>query len=273
MNKLVLLVMGVLLVNLAMAQTTISFFEEFPNESTLEKVLEIDFDTRIYLAANNLSEFYKYEQQIRNTSKHVQEVVYWPVLSIEEGYWISPWSDREALERIFIEMQHNDAPLEVMLDLEMPKKRSRMFLWGEFKENKGYISTFINASKDYNITITTVEKAWIPDPILKRFGLAFDSGVDHKRIKMFYSSFGRKYLPDLWMDKLFEKKMKKFKKREIIPAIGCIDVGIHGNEPLNSPEILKRELEIVRKNDLPEAVVFRFSGLNQEYLKTIQNVY
>ena len=100
------LVIGVLICsNLTMATPTVSFFEEFPNETTLDKVAQIDFDTRIYVAAKNLSEFYRLEEDFKSNNEKVREVVYWPVLERDEGYWISPWSDSEALERVFEEIK------------------------------------------------------------------------------------------------------------------------------------------------------------------------
>jgi len=52
--------------------------------------------------------------------------------------------------------------------------------------------------------------------------------------------------------------------------LGCIDVGIKGDEPINSPEILDKELKLIAGKDIEEVVLFRLSGLNEEYLKVIK---
>src|SRR3989338_2928803 len=123
MNKLLFLGVIAILMSMTstMASPTVSFFEEFPTETTLDKITKIDFDTRIYVAARNLSEFQSYEEAYKSRNGHVRDVVYWPILGREEGYWISPWSDQEALKRIFEEVKEREdkAKLEVLLDLEL----------------------------------------------------------------------------------------------------------------------------------------------------------
>lgn len=273
MKKLLFfLVASVLIsINLTMADTTISFFEEFPDEKTFEKVVSIDFDTRFYLAAKNLSEFYGFKEKIKNN--HVQEVVYWPVLEREEGYWFSPWVEKSALERIFQEIKEreNKEYLEVMLDLEFPLGRARLLNFEDFKENKKYISDFIKEAKGYNLGVITVEKSWLPDWILEPLGLSYKmEEYGHKKIKMYYSSFRRRFLPDFLVDKLFERKLRQFKKEGAIPALGCIATGIYGNEPLNSPEILEKELQSVKGENFSEVIIFRLAGINEGYPKVIK---
>lgn len=275
MNRLLFL--GVIAVLISMTPTIampiISFFEEFPNQTTLDKIAQIDFDTRIYVAAGNLSDFYSFEENFKSKNTYVKDVIYWPVLEKEEGYWISPWSEKTALERIFeeIKKRKDKKELEVLLDLEFPLKRINLFNFQDFKENKKYVSDFIKEAKEHNLSVITAEKSWLPDWLLEPLGLSYNpKEYGNKKIKMYYSSFRRRFLPDFLINNLFEKRLKQFKEEGVIPAIGCIAAGIHGNEPLNSPEILEEELKAVRAENFSEVVIFRLGGLNKTYLGIIK---
>lgn len=271
---LFLLVMGVLIsMTSTIATPIISFFEEFPNETTLDKIVQIDFDTKIYVAAKNLSEFYGLEKNFKSANKHVKEVIYWPVLEKEEGYWLSPWSDPEALKRIFEEVKErkDKRELEVLLDLELPLKRARLFSFDDFKQNKKYISEFVKEANDYALSISTVEKSYIPDWILEPLGLSFNQNeYGNKKIKMYYSSYRRRFLPDSIADKLYERKVKQYAKKKISLGLGLIAPGIHNEKHHLTPENLQKEIEIASNYGLEEVIIFRLEGLNEDYLKAIQ---
>src|SRR3989338_5458536 len=122
--KRLLIGMITLVISMTAAKATprISFFEEFPEENITNEIKLINFNTSIYVAAQNVSEFLQYEKEFKTKNKHITKVVYWPILEKKEGYWISPFSDRKALERIFNELIGKKIP--VMLDLELPTSRN-----------------------------------------------------------------------------------------------------------------------------------------------------
>ncbi len=68
----------------------ISFFEEFPTKENLGKLKLVTWQTKLYVAAKSVKDFNRIRSTIKN--KHIKEVIYWPVLEKEEGYWISPFS-------------------------------------------------------------------------------------------------------------------------------------------------------------------------------------
>ncbi len=254
------------------ATPTISFFEEFPNETTLEKIAQIDFNTKVYVAAKNISEFYDFEEQFKTRNNRIKEVIYWPTLEKEEGYWISPWSDPQALERVFEEIKDrkDKRELKVLIDLEPSVKRSRLFRFNDFGRNKGYITKFIRDAKDYNLTISTVEISYIPDWLLKYLGLSFDhEEFGNQKIKMYYSSYRRRVLPDFIVDRLFERKTVQYAKRKTGLGLGLIASGIHDERHRITPENLQKEIEVASNHSLEEVIIFRLSGLNKDYIKVI----
>ena len=251
----------------------ISFFEEYPDDGTAEKVSGIDFDTRIYVAARNLSAFYSYEAQFKEQNGYVEEVIYWPVLKKEEGYWISPWSDSEALLRVFQEIteRKDKRELEVLLDLEPSLQRSRLLRFKEFKHNKEQIGEFIEKAKDYNVSISTVEKSYIYESALELLGLSFaPEEYGNKKIKMYYSSYRRRFLPDFVVNKLFEQKIQRYAEEEVRVGLGLIAPGIHDETHYITPEVLEHELTIASDYGIKEVVIFRLEGLNEEYLEVME---
>lgn len=152
-----------------------------------------------------------------------------------------------------------------MIDLELPTtQNSKLYLTQlhNFPRNKSLIASFV---KDHN-NVYTAEYFPIKST-LKFLGLNYDPvKYNSKMIKMFYTSmwpFPRNFL---------ENKIKSYKEQfqdKFIPAFGAIATGVSGNEPILSPEKLKADLEIARKNNIEEVIIFRIGGLNKNYIKII----
>ncbi len=66
----------------------LNFYEEFPNQENLKKLELIDFPVKLVVAAPTLKRFLQVKKKIFS-NKYVKEVIYWPILSKEEGYWMS----------------------------------------------------------------------------------------------------------------------------------------------------------------------------------------
>ena len=236
----------------------ISFFEEFPTKSNLEKIKLINFKTKLYIASHSLSEFKK----IKVKNKNVKEIIYWPVLEKEEGYWFSPFSKTSALKRTLGEIPRNQA---VMIDLELPTTQNpKLYItqFHNFIKNKLIITDFIKQHKNVYTAEYFPIKNW-----MKFLGLNYDPiKYNSKMIKMFYTSiwpFPRNFL---------NNKIKEYKEKyrdRFIPAFGTIATGISGKEPILYPEKLEQDLQLAEKNKIKEVIIFRLGGLNKDYIKTI----
>ena len=106
----------------------ISFFEEFPTKKNLNKLKLVADKAKLYLAAHSIKEFSTISRQLSRDK--IKEVIYWPILSKKEGYWISPFSKREALKRVFSELKDQRIPL--MLDLELPTTKNPLLYFTQF---------------------------------------------------------------------------------------------------------------------------------------------
>ncbi len=241
----------------------ISFFEEFPTKGNLEKLKLVSFPCKVYLASPSLEEFNKIKSSIKN--KKVKEVVYWPILKKEEGYWISPFSKRAALLRIFNELKDENVP--VMVDAELPTSRNPWLYLQSFNffRNKSLIKNFIKDQKNV-FTAEYYPQNRVGRFLLESLGLAFE--LDNlKVIKMAYHSmhsFNKLALEG----KLKEERVRL--KERLLLGLGTIAVGINGTEKLLSLEQLQKDLELAKDVGINEVVIFRLGGLNKGYVNVLK---
>ncbi|MBI5871516.1 hypothetical protein HZB88_00325 [archaeon] len=244
----------------------ISFFEEFPTKKNLEKINLVNWPTKIYIAAKSLEQFNKIKTEIR--AKNIKEFVYWPILEINEGYWISPFAKRSALKRIFKELKNTKT--SVMLDLELPTtKNPKLYLtqFFNFPRNKSLIKKFI---RNYQGTIYLAEyypEGKRKEKILQFLGLHYKSDKA-KIIKMVYHSihhFNKEFISNE-----IKNGKKEFGKNFIV-AYGTIAHGIGRWEPKLSPPQLKEDLRIAKEIGIEEAIIFRLGGLDRNYLKILSS--
>ncbi len=236
----------------------ISFFEEFPNKNNLSKLKLINFKTKLYLAAKSYKDFKKYKTK----NRFISEIIYWPILEENEGYWISPFSKTEALTRIFNERIDSI----IMLDLELPRNKLLYFNLFNFFKNKKLIKNFIKNNKVY--TAEYYSQGKIKDAIFKFFSLNFNPDkYNNKVIKMLYHSMHN--FNENFIRKEIEYGVNKYRNKYLL-AFGTIAQGLNKNEPLLSLEQLSQDLKIAKELKVKEVVIYRLGGLNKDYLKIIK---
>jgi hypothetical protein len=243
----------------------ISFFEEFPTPSNFSKLKLVSWPTKLYIGAKSVAEFNLIKSTLKN--KYVKEVIYWPLLEKKEGYWISPFSRRKALLRIFGELQHQKIP--IMLDLELPTTQNPWLYVTQkinFFRNKRLIREFIeNYNGEVYLAEYYPEGKW-KESVMKFCGLHY-STPKVKVIKMVYHSLHR-FINQKFLEKEFKRGVKEYGKNYLV-ALGTIAAGIHGTEPKISLEQLQQDLETAKKCGVKEVVLFRLGGLDGGYAKLI----
>ncbi|MEK6864239.1 MAG: hypothetical protein AABX27_03030 [Nanoarchaeota archaeon] len=242
----------------------VSFFEEYPTKENLAKLKLVSFPTKLYIAAESLDAFFKIKEKIK--SKWVKEVIYWPLLKKEEGYWMSPFADRKALKRIMQETVN----VPLLWDAEIPRKRILMLkniLF--FHSNKKLIRNFLSSHKKDVYCAEYFPERGLFYYFLKALGLEFSAKeYGDYEVKMLYSSM--------------HNYSKEFIKKEIeegvedsdgkfIPAFGTLRIGARGDEKKISLEILERDLGIAKDAGVKEAIIFRLGGLTKEYAKLLKS--
>lgn len=241
----------------------ISFFEEFPNSNTLSKLKLIKFQTKLYLADYSIEGYKQHKKELQKNYKNLKEVIWWPVLNTYEGYWLSPWSLRRGLLRIFHALQNENVP--ILWDAEFPKNR-KLILTQYFKhfKNRRLIRSFF---KKYKGQIYTAEYL-AENKHLEYNCLTFDPNkYNNIKVKMMYTSF-HPWLTERLIKKRITKLKEKYKDKISI-GLGVLSRGITRKEILITPDHLERDLRICKELGVKEVIIYQLNGLNKEYLKAI----
>lgn len=162
----------------------LNFFEEFPVKGNLNKTKLIDFNSLLFIAARNLAEFRKHERYVRRINRKIS-VGYWPVLSKKEGYWLSPFSDTEALEKVIEELNAEKRKLTILWDAEFPLNHVMLLSVTRFFKNKIMIDNFLRNTR-HNLYTAEYIRLLFLDVFLGFCGMRFP--YLKKRIFMAYTS-------------------------------------------------------------------------------------
>jgi hypothetical protein len=250
-----------------------SYFEEFPTLANLAKLNLVKGKTKLYLAAKSFKEFETIVNKIKksgNGSK-VIEYIYWPILDKKEGYWISPFTKRSALKRIFEELKKGKGTkYSVMLDLELPTTKNPWLYVTQmlnFFSNKKMIKRFISSHKGKVYLAEYYPTGKLKEKFMGFIGIHFNDSKVFV-IKMIYHSlhdFNKKFITNK-----LQSGVEEFGDKYLV-ALGTIAKGINGDEPLLSLKQLKQDLRIAKENGVSEVVIFRLGGLNEKYVGVLNN--
>ncbi len=239
----------------------ISFFEEFPNEQTLPKIKLIKFKTKLYLAEYHVDGYKQYKKELKNT-----EIIWWPILNYSDGYWLSPFTKRKAILKLYDQLIEEKIP--ILWDAELPKNRKLLITQiFKFFTNRKMIRKFFKTYKGQIYTAEYALEKGILKKILTFLGLAFDPKVyGNKTIKMFYTSMHN--YPEEFLKKEIKKGVENYGDKFLV-GLGVTAAGMKGNEPIIKPEQLERDLKICKERGVKEVVVFRLGGINKEYVQIV----
>ncbi len=242
----------------------ISFFEEFPNKKNLEKLDLIKFPVKIYLAEYSIVGYKQYKKELQGKYKNLKEVIWWPILNVNEGYWLSPWTKRRALLRLFHYLLNES--ISILWDAELPKERKLIFtqFFKHFK-NKKLIKAFFNKYKGEIYTAEYLAESKFLDFNCLNFNPNNYNNV--KKVKMFYTSMHSWLTADRIKDQI--KTLQNKYGDKIIIGLGVLSLGINKSENLISPVQLERDLIICKDLNVKEVIIYQLNGLNKDYIKVI----
>ncbi|MCD4666513.1 hypothetical protein K8R47_01740 [archaeon] len=241
----------------------INFYEEFPDEKSLSKIKLVKFPSKLVIAAQNIKEFKRIKKKIKN--KNIKEIIWWPILTNEEGYWLSPFSSRKAIKRIIEEAKKSKET--IMWDAELP--RNKILILKNFHQQPLNKSTIKNFFKEYGNKIYTSE--YFPEKIhLEILGLSFNpKKYNNKMIKMIYPSLN----PILTRDFIKEEILtgiKKYGKNNFLIGLGLISSGVEKSKKFLTPNELEELLETCELFGIKEVFIYRLGGLNKHYIQKIK---
>ncbi len=236
------------------------FWCEFPKEVNWKKVKEsINFNTSIYVTCKNKKEFEYYKKKIE--SKYIK-IGAWPILSKKSGYWFSGFTSKKDLGKL-----DEFKGLNIKIDIEPPIPNFKFntlkiflfylipYFFIKKASNNSYLKNKIKElSKNTDIIVSGFA---FPKFMLKRYG----ADIDLKNIKksyFFYTTFFPKilrFIPRLYF-KIFIKTHKG------MFALGCINQGIFGNEPIyENIKEFKKDLQMFKKLNVKNIVIYSIEGI------------
>lgn len=249
----------------------IDFFEEFPNDDSLSKLRIIKFRTNLYIAAKSAKEFLFLKSRIKKSYRNVAGVIYWPILEVNEGYWISAFSKTAAIKRITNELTKTNNGLSALWDAELPILNKKLFLTQlpHFFTNREIIQEIlVHKYSNHPIIVTAFHKTGINRFFSSLACTYFHSG-SFAYIDMIYTSLLKVKNKSSYLRSIIERNKNKFLEYSV--ALGLIGRGVEDySTPLISPADLKRDLDIVQKEGIKNVVLYRLGGLNKNYLRVIE---
>lgn len=248
----------------------ISFLEEYPTDDNLNKLSLLPFKTNLYLASESVNQFLRLKQKIKKQYKNVNEIVYWPILKVSEGYWISAFSKVNALKRVLLEINSSKEAFSVLWDAEIPLLNKKLYFTEapDFFRNRQLINkTLTNLNEKHPIIVAAFPKIGISKFLHYLAGTSFYSG-DFSYVDMIYTSLLKGIDKDEFLKSTVKKSKGRFK--EYVVSLGLIAGGVEGTAPLISKEDLLKELQFVESQEIKEVVIYRLGGLNKEYLNVLK---
>jgi len=256
-----------------------TFYEEYPTDENLEKLAELRVPIELIVASSSYRLFRDIQSQIKNSTSTVQRIGYWPILSHTEGYWMSPFADKSALERTIGEIKENDMEgLLLHWDAELPVTKPQRIVKAEnFTLNKKNIREFLRNHKQYvaNLVVSEWPTILLPEKAQQTLGVAFDpEEIDAEKVKMVYTSWSsivphpirdlsRRASKEILIYEAKKNRSEHGKRAGI--ALGCLHTGEFGKEPRITPNDLREDLETVRNLGYEKVYLYRLGGLNSEY--------
>lgn len=249
----------------------ISFFEEYPAEDSLSKLKMVPFKTDIYIASRNVVSFLRLSKRIKGEFRNVGQVVYWPVLDLSEGYWISAFSKKEAIKRITRELQGTKENFPVLWDAEVPTLNKMLFITQIFNlvsTRKLIQGAIKNGIGNHPVIVAELPRHGIKCLLANLAGVSFPFTSYH-RLDMLYTSLLKVKNKTTYIQGTIRESQNRHKKYSV--GLGLIGRGVEDSiTPLIPPEQLERDLRITQHEGVEEVVLYRLGGLNQTYLTVIK---
>ena len=209
---------------------TILYWCEFPEKCDWKKLASWIKEEKIiiYVTCRSREDYEQKKKKIQNVSKNI-EVNAWPILSKEEGYWFSAFTNKRSIDTL---EQYRGLKIKIDIEPPIPKTYTlkNAFTWviinifKKAKNKKYFQEKIISLSKDTEIILSTFP---LPKWILKRWGWIEDPKIKYNY--MYYSTFIPSGLK--WLYKHYYKWHFKTNKEDYI-ALGLIGPGIFKKEPI-----------------------------------------
>jgi hypothetical protein len=237
------------------------FWCEFPKTINWKELnSNLKFKADFYAAVNSKKEYLDLKKKL-SSYKNLNLVGAWPTLPKEEGYWFSSFTSKKSIDKL---KEFKGMKIKIDIEAPLPEDNSKLSLlsW-VFKylflkpKNRDYLLKTINELGKENVIVSTFP---FPNWILRRYG--WENNFKHYNY-MFYSSFVPRVLRPLYRV-YYRRFIKKHNSKNTYFALGLLDVGIFGNEPIyKNIKQFESDLEFLKKNKVEKVVIFRLGSADK----------
>ena len=245
----------------------VGLYEEFPNPWRLAKLQQVDFPITLAIAAHSRQEFLQLRDSIRQTYPLVREVYFWPLLTLEEGYYPGPWSEPQGIQRLTAEA----ADLPVLWDVEIPHGPSNSYarLLARWWANRSVLSTFFtDHQQPVHIWRTHVSMGL--DPAFLRLAAMHFDPLDYEQVRLHLDLYTRGAGQDAdGLARIIRCGVERYGER-FIPSLGVLNDNEGPPEIFIPPDTFRRNLQIARAAGVSEVWIFGANGLNDDYLRALR---
>ena len=260
------------------------FWCEFPetiNWKKAEKLVK-GIPLEVYVAVKTLKEYRSYK------SKTKLPIYPWPVLSKEEGYWFSGFTDKKSIDKL---KQFKGTKMKIDLEPPIPQWKYdtiRIIFYAIRKvfqkgKNNEYLKEVIykTAGKDSGVVTKNINLLINEFPFakwyLKNHGTYLELKDSMEKNYMCYTTFAGNFFRPLI--RLYLKAFTKFavrRDKDVMFSIGLIGTGILEREGIyKNVKQFKEDLEMVRDSGAEQVAIYSLDGIlkrdnQEEWIKTIK---
>lgn len=250
------------------ATVRVGLYEEFPTPERLARLEQVDFPVDLAVAAPDRESFLALRDTIERDYPQVETVYWWPLLTLEEGYYPGTLSDADAVQR-GVEAAEG---LPVLWDMEPPLRLLRGEIdigdlsMEDWQRNRVLLDTWLRQREEPVHMWRIRRPEGIDPPLLRLLSLHYDPH-DYTALTFHLGLYDSP--PDAEFYRIVRCGVERYGER-FVPALGSLDDGEGPPELFLPPERLQRNLQLAHAAGVTEVWLFQVSGLNETTLPIIR---
>ena len=248
----------------------IGFFQEYTSKDVFSPLKHINFPINLYIGCKNVKQFLSISIELRKKYKNIEKVIYWPILKLSEGYWLSGFAKQPAIRRVTREINFAKESFPVLWDAELPSLNKKL-LFTEIPlllKNLIIIYKALLKQKPSNPIIVAEFPRFGISNVLSIIGGATFPFTKYHRLDMLYSSFLKITHKEIRIRNIIRSNILKYKKYTV--GVGLIGRDKNDPTPLLTLKEFDRDMKICKDEGVKEVVLYRLSGMNGNYLRILK---
>lgn len=247
------------------ATVHVGLYEEFPVPWRLDKLAQVDFPVTLALAAPSRAEFEKLRDEVQQTYPQVGDVLFWPLLSRDEGYYPGPFSDADAIERVAAETDG----VPVLWDWELPIGTPHVS-FSNWRRVGALTDPWLRQRAEPVHLWRSHTSMGLNPLFLRLVGMHYDP-LDYPIVTLHLNLYAvGEGLPREELYRILRCGVERYGDR-FIPDFGSLNDGEGPPEIFVPVETLRRDLQVAREAGVAEVWLFGVNGLNAEYLSALRD--